>query len=95
MLGKCKKRFGETATFTPEIVDALIHRLCLDKMWNETQRVKRRAGKAANTEATPGPGSALVSIIRGLNPKPSLTSRGLSILVVHAINTDVGRGNTP
>jgi len=60
---KCNKRFGETTTaFTSEIVDALIHRLCLDKKRNETQRVKRRAGKAAN-KATLDPGSALVSII--------------------------------
>jgi len=75
----CNKRFGETATFTPEIVDALIHRLCLDKKRNETQRVKRRAGKAANSEATLGPGSALVSIIvtiHAINCTESLTLAG-------------------
>jgi hypothetical protein len=39
---RCNKKFGETSNFTVEAVDALIHRICLDKKRNAGQKTRRR-----------------------------------------------------
>ena len=59
---KCNKRFGEAVTFTPEIVDALIHRLCLDKKRNENQRTKRHTEKRAGMNTPSNSTATQVSI---------------------------------
>jgi hypothetical protein len=39
---KCNQKFGDTSIFDDDSVRALIHRLCLDKKRNATQKVRRR-----------------------------------------------------
>ena len=38
---KCNQKFGDTSIFDDDSVRALIHRLCLDKKRNATQKVRR------------------------------------------------------
>jgi hypothetical protein len=46
---RCNKKFGLTSTFTVEAVDALIHRICLDKKRNAGQKTRRRNAELSST----------------------------------------------